>query len=68
MELLMAMRQFIACVLMLVGGGIGLMVARGEIGTPGVTLALGFAVLGGLVFDSDTFVKAIRAWRGKEDA
>jgi hypothetical protein len=63
----MRTRQFIACVLMLIGGAIGVMVARGEIGTPGVTLALGFAVLGGLVFDSDTFVKAIRAWRGKDE-
>jgi hypothetical protein len=64
----MALRQVIACILMLIGGGIGLMVARGEIGTAGVTLALGFAVLGGLVFDSDTFVKAIKAWRGGDDA
>jgi hypothetical protein len=64
----MAVRQLIACALMLVGGGIGVMVAHGEIDTAGVTLALGFGVLGGLVFDSDTFVKAIRAWRGKEDA
>jgi hypothetical protein len=64
----MALRQVIACILMLIGGGIGVMVARQEIGTAGVTLALGFAVLGGLVFDSDTFVKAIKAWRGGDDA
>ena len=63
------MRQVIACILMVIGGVIGVMVARGEIGSAGVTLALGFAVIGGLVFDSDTFVKAIKAWRGHgEDA
>ena len=60
----LAVRQSIACILMLIGGVVGVMVARGEIDTAGVTLALGFAVLGGLVFDSDTFVKAIKAWRG----
>jgi hypothetical protein len=61
-------RQLIACTLMLIGGGIGVMVARQEIETAGVTLALGFAVLGGLVFDSDTFIRALKAWRGKEDS
>jgi hypothetical protein len=64
----MVVRQIIACILMLVGGTIGVMVALGEVGIAGVTLALGFAVLGGLVFDSDTFLKAIRAWRGGTDA
>ena len=63
----MATRQVIACVLMLIGGGIGIMVARAEIGTAGVTLALGFGVLGGLIFDSDTFVRALKAWKGKEE-
>lgn len=38
-----------------------------DVNVAGVTMALGLAVCGGLLFDSDTFVRAIQAWRNKGD-
>ena len=64
-------RQIVGGIMAVGGFGLAVMLLWGtracEVNTAGVTLALGIAVIGGLVFDSDTFLKAIRAWKGHND-
>jgi hypothetical protein len=61
-------RQIMGGIMLAFGGAAGLLLLWGtracEVNIAGATLAAALAVIGGLVFDSDTFVRAIRAWRG----
>jgi hypothetical protein len=58
-------RQTIACVLMLAGIGTGVMGLRsgGTLDQQELYLSLGLTLAGGLVFDSDTFIRLVKAWR-----